>query len=138
MATLSKANLEIDLLNGRPNYAKVTATVKVNLDQFDEFLLSGGLHLDLQSSVLGGGPIGDILRPNVQENDLLFSFPNQKITAAGTYTFSKVVPRRLLDEDQSSFDDRDEILTSFSLVSKNPLFPLNTISVKSPIVTGKF
>jgi hypothetical protein len=71
-------------------------------------------------------------------DDYLFGFSNQKITGDGTYSFSRTVPGRWLDEDNTWFlNRRDEIEGRFSLVSSDNAFPLN-LNAKTPIITGLF
>jgi hypothetical protein len=131
MATLSNPNFQVDILTGMPNSYRVTGTVNVQLSQFDRNQIRDGLRLELQSKLWGddGGLAG--------ADDLLYSFPSRNITAPGTYTFSAIVPRSVLNEDSSIFDNRDEIYNRFSLVSRTNLNPLN-ISINSRTITGQF
>ena len=128
MATLSNPTFEIDLLTGMPGEAIVTATVNVELEPLDTFLIAGGLGLELRSELRGedGGLNG------TDEN--LFYFPSQNITSAGTYTFEATVSLGTLDED---WVGGDEVYNSFRLVSTNNIFPLNT-QLSSPIIEGSF
>src|SRR4028119_858832 len=87
------------------NQMRVTATVKVELSSSDMALINGG-GLVLQSSVWGIDGGRGIFK---NRDDHLFNFSDQNITGSGTYTFSTVVSRGVLDEDHSWFDRRDEI-----------------------------
>jgi len=131
MASLSNPSLQIDLLTGSPTY-KVTATVNVQLDPFETFLVNAGLPLQLQSKLWGndGGLNG--------ADDSLVSFTPQSVTRPGTYTFTANFARGTLNEDNSWFDDRDEVYSRFSLVSGSNLFPINVPSIASPDITGYF
>jgi hypothetical protein len=133
MATLSNPTFEIDLLTGMPGEAIVTATVNVELEPLETFLVGAGLGLELRSELRGED------RGFLNErDDRLFFFPTQNITNGGTYTFEATVSRGILNEDNSSFLDRtDEVYNNFSLVSTSNIFPLNT-SINSPIIQGQF
>jgi hypothetical protein len=149
MATLSTQDLQIDDLSGswvkdeltgswgpgNWNKVRLTATVKVELNNEESANHSyGGVNYILQSSVWGID--GNLLNGN---NDNLFYFPDQQMTreGTGTYTFSKVIDRNVLNEDHSWFNRDDEISASFSLVSFNQFAPLN-VSVMTPIYRGYF
>jgi hypothetical protein len=132
MANLSNPTFQIDILTGMPNDYRVTGSVKVELSPFETFLVNAGLPLKLQSTLWGddGGFNG--------ADDNLFSFSTQNITAPGTYTFSAIVRRGVLNEDDSLFDKRDEVYNRFSLVSGSNLFPINVSPINSPTITGTF
>jgi hypothetical protein len=116
-----------------PNQARVTATVRVELSPWVRFLIQNELvDVVLQSSVWGID--GNIWNGR---NDHLFNFSDQIITGEGNYTFSTIVPRRLLNEDHSWFNRDDEIAASISLVSSDSSFPLN-IRTSTPIIRGEF
>lgn len=131
MATLSNPTFEIDILTGLPNDYQVRGTVNVELTPFETFLVNAGLPLNLQSNLWGddGGLNG--------RDDHLFSFTTQSITAPGTYSFSAIVPRGVLNEDSSFFDNRDEVYNRFSMISGSNLFPLD-VATNSPTITGRF
>ncbi len=134
MATLYTQDLQIDELTGMPHDIRLTATVRVELNRIERLLLkSGEVDFILQSSVQGID--GNLLNGN---NDNLFYFSNQTMTTEGTYTFSRVVPRHVLNEDHSSFLNRDdEISASFSLRCFDKNLPINT-SIVTPIYRGYF
>jgi hypothetical protein len=115
------------------NRMRVTATVKVELSSSDMALINGG-GLVLQSSVWGIDGGRGIFK---NRDDHLFNFSDQNITGSGTYTFSTVVSRGVLDEDHSWFDRRDEIAASISLVSYSSSPPLN-LQTRTNIFTGQF
>jgi hypothetical protein len=131
MANLSNPTLEIDLITGLPDQAIVTATVNVELEPFDTFLIAGGLDLELRSELKGedGGLNGT--------DEGLYLFPTQNITTGGTYTFQAIVSLGTLNEDRGLFNGGDEVYNNFSLVSTSNLFPLNT-QLSSPIIEGSF
>jgi hypothetical protein len=130
MATLSNPRFEVDVLTGMPNDYRVIATVNVELTQFETFLVNAGLPLELQSNIFADdGPSS--------RDDLLFPFTTQNITAPGTYSFSAIIPRGLLNEDDTAFNRVDEVYSKFSLISGTNLFPVN-IETDSPIITGQF
>ena len=131
VTALKNARLQIDLFGSQ---ARVTATVKVELDTVLLLVASSplGSSFVLQSSVLGID--GNLLNGR---NDRLFNFSNQTVNREGTYTFSKIVPRSLLNEDHSWFNRDDEIAASINLVSYNSLFPLNK-KATTPIIRGYF
>jgi hypothetical protein len=111
-----------------PDQVKVTTTVRVDLDKVDEFLLNVGLILELQSTIWGiKRKLSDTERTN------LFSFPEQRITKDGIYTFSKIVLSDALGEDNVFISRRAEIAASFDLTSKTPIFPFN-ISIWTNII----
>jgi hypothetical protein len=131
MATLSNPTFEIDLLTGMPDMATVIATVNVELEPLDTFLIAGGLGLELRSELRGedGGLNG------TDEN--LYYFPSQNITSGGTYTFEATVSLGTLNEDRGLFNGGDEVYNSFNLVSTSNIFPLNT-QLSSPVIEGSF
>jgi hypothetical protein len=131
MASLSNPTFEIDILTGMPNDYQVKGTVNVEFTPFETFLINAGLPLQLQSQLWGndGG--------NGADDDYLFSFTPQNITAPGTYSFSAIVSRGVLDEDNSLFDNRDEVYNRFNLVSGTNLFPVNIVT-RSPEISGYF
>jgi hypothetical protein len=130
MATLSNPTFQVDILTGSPNVT-VTGTVNVVLDQFETFLINAGLPLRLESELWGndGGLNG--------ADDYLFTLPSQNITKAGTYTFSATIPKGILNEDNSWFDQRDEVYNKFRMVSGSNVFPVNVVA-KSPDIHGYF
>jgi hypothetical protein len=116
-----------------PNQARVTATVRVELSPGTKFLIeSGFVDIILQSTVWGID--GNIWNGG---NDHLFDFPNQIIYEEGNYTFSRVVPRRLLNEDHSWFNRDDEISATIRMVSSDSAFPIN-IRTSTPIIRGEY
>lgn len=133
MASLSNPRFQVDILTGMPNDYQVTATVNVELSSFESFLVGNGLGLELRSTLFGDD--GGFLSGGKDDN--LFSFSTRSITAPGTYTFQAIVPRGVLNEDNSLFNKDDEVYSKFTLTSTTNLFPLNT-EVKSPLITGKF
>jgi hypothetical protein len=133
MATLSTQNLQIDELTGMPHDVRLTATVTVELNRIERALLkSGEVDFILQSSVWGID--GNLLNG---DNDNLFYFSDQTMTREGTYTFSRIVPRHVLNEDHSRFNRDDEISASFSLRCFDRDFPIDT-SIMTPIYRGYF
>jgi len=136
MATLSRPTLKIDVLTGTPNH-RVTATVNVQLTKEEDALINPGrgktgIPVNLKSNLWGddGGLNG--------ADDNLFLFPLQKITRSGTYTFTANVPRKVLNEDSSFWNNDDEIYSRFSLVSGSNLFPITAIAINSPVIKGQF
>jgi hypothetical protein len=130
--SLSNATLNIHLSTDIPNHAIVTATVKVELNNYLKFLIEEELiDIVLQSSTWGM----DRQFREGKRDDLLFYSPDQIITGDGTYTFSTVVPRSRLNEDSALINRRDEISTSISLVSFD--MPLN-IQIMTPVYFGYF
>jgi hypothetical protein len=123
MATLSQQQLGIDQITGMPNHVTVTTTVRVDLDQLEEFLLNAGLILELGSSLWGID--GNTFNGG---NDHLLSFSPQKITGDGIYTFSQVVHTSVINEDDSWLNRDDEIAAKLDLTSKSPIFPFHTSS----------
>jgi hypothetical protein len=133
MATLSNPTFQVDILTGMPNDYRVRGTVNLELTQFETFLINAGLPLRLESNIWSEDA-GEIERTD----DLLFSFSSQSITAPGTYQFEAIIPRGILNEDSSLFDNSDEIYNRFSLVSGTNLFQINVAPINSPIITGRF
>jgi hypothetical protein len=131
MANLSNPNFQVDILTGMPDNYQVTGTVNVELSPFEAYLVNVGLPLQLQSDIWGedAGFNGT--------DDHLFSFTSQSITGPGTYTFSAIIPRGVLNEDSSWFDNRDELYDRFTLTSGSNFFPVN-IATNSPEITGIF
>lgn len=132
MARLSNPTFQIDILTGMPNDYQVTGTVNVELDQFETNLVNLlGLPLYIESNLWGedSGP---------NKEDHLFSFTTQRITAPGTYRFSAIIPRGVLNEDNTIFDKRDEVYNTFSMVSGSNLFGINVQPINSPTITGTF
>jgi hypothetical protein len=136
MATLSQPELSLNQVTDMPDHVNVTTTVRINLDQVDEFLLTVGLILELQSTVW------EIKRKMAEiDSKNIFSFPEQRITKDGTYTFSKIVASNVLGEDNYNFlpprnfllNRGAEIAASFDLTSKTPIFPFN-ISISTEII----
>jgi hypothetical protein len=111
---------------------RVTATVKVELDSSQRDFINSGGSLFLQSSVWG---IDNTFYD--RRNDLLFYFPDQKITQSGTYSFTTVVGTNQLNEDYWWFDNRDEIQASISLVNYSSASPL-IVRTHTNIFTGWF
>lgn len=131
MASLSNPNFQVDILTGLPHDYRITGTVNVELTQFETFLVNAGLPLQLQSHVWGeDGGFNGI-------DELLFSFPTQNINAPGTYKFEAIVPRHILNEDRSIFDNIDEISNRFKMVSGSNLFPVN-VEINAPDIIGRF
>ena len=115
------------------NQAEVTATVRVELSPFVRFLIEEDLvDITLQSSVWGidGGFFG--------RNDHLFNFSDQLITGEGTYTFRTYVNRRVLNEDNSWFNQGDEIAAKFSLTSSDPAVAGVNLTAWTNIVHGRY
>jgi hypothetical protein len=129
---LRDPRLQIDLFS-YTNLARVTATVKVELSPLVRFLVQADLvDFTLKSTVWGidSGYFGN-------GNDRLFNFSDQLITGEGNYTFSKFVPRSVLNEDHSWFDNRDEVAAKFTLTSSDNAFPLN-LTAWTNTITGRF
>ena len=131
MANLSNPTFQIDILTGMPNDYLVRGIVNVELTPFETFLVNAGLPLYLESNIWGedAGLNGT--------DDHLFLFPTQTITAPGTHTFEAIIPRGVLNEDSSIFDNTDEVYNRFSMVSGTNLFPLN-VAINSPEIVGRF
>jgi hypothetical protein len=131
MASLSDPTFQVDILTGMPNDYRVTATVTLVLDPFETLLVNAGLPLELRSNIWGDDG------PSTRDH-LLFSFTTQNITAAGPYSFSAIIPRDRLNEDDGRFINReDEVYSKFNLVSRTNFFSIN-LETDSPIITGLF
>ena len=129
---LRDARLQIDLFS-YTNQARVTATVKVELSPLVKFFIQEDfVDITLQCSVWGID--GGIFKNG---NDHLFNFSDQIITGEGNYTFSTFVNRRVLNEDHSWFDNRDEIAAKFSLTSSDSALPVN-LTAWTNTITGRF
>jgi hypothetical protein len=130
MATLSNPTFQIDRLTGLPflnQYLLISGSVNVELSLSDFYLINNlKTPLQLQSTLWGddGG---------LNEDDLLFSFPSRRITASGTYSFSKLLPSRVLNEDSSWFDNTDEVYNRFTIPNG-----FNLVTTNSRTITGKF
>jgi hypothetical protein len=142
MATLSNPTFQVDALTGMPHHYLVSGTVTVGLTPFEISLIQMGFPVQLQSNIWADdtSPLAltDGHSPSDYGNsdDLLFSYPIQNISAPGNYTVNAIVPRWLLDEDNSWAGERDEGYNSFSLVGGSNLFPSNPIVINSPPVMG--
>lgn len=130
MATLTNPKLKITLVSGS-NQADVEASVAVALTQFEQFLIANGLGLSLRcelwaaDSGLNGG------------DDLIRVVGTRSVPVSNTHRFTMRVPRSALDEDDSIFDDHDELYAKLRLRSNQPAFPLD-VTVKTPEVGGEF
>src|SRR4028119_490707 len=123
MASLSNPLFEVDILTGMPHHYVVEGSVNVELSPFETWLVSNGLPLILQSNLFGEDS-------GSNREDNLFAFSQQNITAPGTYTFSAVIPRGVLNEDNTVFDSRDEVYQMFRIVSGTNLFtPAGAITI---------
>ena len=131
LPTLSKPTLQVDLLTGS-DMANVTLTV--NLGSISSDFPSG---VEVEGSVWGldgGFNAGD---------DSLLLFPKQTFlpptlpffNSAVIVTFSGVVPRAWLDEDNGN----DEIYSRFDIVGRHK-DSLNNITgvITSPVLRGEF
>jgi hypothetical protein len=129
LPTLSNPTLQVDLLTGS-DMANVTLTV--NLGTISPDFPSG---VEVEASVWGldgGFNAGD---------DSLLLFPKQTFlppripffNPVGIVTFSGVVPRAWLDEDNGN----DEIYSRFEVKSAHG-FPNNIGVITSPVLTGEF
>jgi hypothetical protein len=132
MATLSNPTLQIDPLTGTTY--RVTAKVTVQFTPWELSLINpgsgrAGLPVKLKSNLWGYD--GDD-RDREGADDSLLLFPTRNITRSGTYTFSKDVSGRILNED-IGLRSQDEIYNAFSLVSESPTLISNKTR-NSPIV----
>ncbi|MDQ0586877.1 hypothetical protein [Variovorax paradoxus] len=129
MPSLSQPSLRVTLISGT-SQAKVDATVRVNLDNFEENLVKNlGLKFKLGCRVWGedSGFNG--------ADDSLFSISSKTVTADGVYTFNRIVSRDSLDED---WVGNDEVYARFSCQSTTPGFPLAASPVRSAAISGDF
>jgi len=128
---LTNARLQIDLFGRRQSQARVTVSIEIQLNIFN----TNRSDLVLKSRVLGID--GNIFNGY---HDRLITFPDQIITKGGTYTFSAVVPRSVLNEDHSWFNRDDEIAARFSLLSPPTDIPPYLVdrTASSPIIRGYF
>jgi hypothetical protein len=142
MATLSNATFQVDTLTGMPSVYHVWGTVTVGLTPFEISLIQMGYPLELQTNIwaddtssvaLAEGPSPSDYGSN---DDLLFSYTSQNITTPGTYTVSAIIPRWVVDEDNSWSGERDEAYNKFNLISGSNFLPSNPIWTRSPTVTG--
>jgi hypothetical protein len=105
----------IDPVTGNSYQSEVTALVDVELTPSDMALIQSGRPLTLESSFWGddgqfnGG------------DDFLFLFTPQNITESRTYTFKQVVYSSVFNEDNSFFDDQDEIYDRFIVTTPRRL-----------------
>jgi hypothetical protein len=106
VTALRNAGLQIDLFGRKRRQARVTVSIEVQLNVFNR----NRSDLILDSRLLGMD--GNVFNGN---HNTLFKFPDQRITTGGTYTFSAVIPRSLLNEDHSWFNRDDEIAAMFRL-----------------------
>lgn len=130
MATLTNPQLKISLVSGS-NQADIEASVGVSLTPFEQFLIANGLGLSLRcelwaaDSGFNGG------------DDLVRVVGIRPAPVSATHTFTMRVPRSALDEDDSIFDDHDELYAKMRLRSNQPIFPLD-VTVKSPEIGAEF
>jgi len=129
---LQNAKLQIDLFGSNWNQAKVTVTIQVVLNRSLVSSAGGIDSLVLKTKALGID--GNLFNGR---NDHLFDFSDQKVTGSGTYTYSKIVPRSLLNEDRSWFNRDDEIAARINLVSSNTFSLLNRVAM-TPMIRGYF
>jgi hypothetical protein len=121
---------------------RVSGTVNVEFAPYEISLIKMGFPLQLQCNIWADdtSPLALTDGPSPSDygssDDFLFSFTAQNITAPGTYAFNAIVPRWLLNEDNSWAGERDEAYNRFSLVSGSNLFPSNNIVINSPTLTG--
>jgi hypothetical protein len=130
MATLTNPQLKITLVSGS-NQADVEASVRVSLTPLEQFLIANGLGLSVRCELWAAdsGFNG--------EDDLVRVVGSRQVPVSATHTFKVRVPRGALDEDDSIFDDHDELYAKMRLRSNQQAFPLD-ITVKSPEVGGEF
>jgi len=138
MATLSNRTLTIDPITGTTNY-RVTAKVRVEFTPTELYWMNpnregDGVPVKLKSTLWGQDVGEDAL---LGGNDILFLFPDRKITRSATYTFSTVVSGSVLNEDVGKLPQQDEIYNRFSLVSKDPDKIPNSLR-NSPVIKGYY
>jgi hypothetical protein len=142
MATLSNPTFQVDALTGMPHHYLVSGTVTIGLDPFEISLIQMGYPVQLHSNIWADdtSPLALADGPSPSDygnsDDLLFSYTIQNISAPGNYTVNAIVPRSLLNEDNSWAGERDEGYNRFSLVGGSNLFQLNSIAINSPLVMG--
>jgi hypothetical protein len=143
MATLSNATFQVDTLTGMPSEYLVWGTVTVGLTPFENSLIQMGYPLYLQTNIWADDTSALALSEGHSPSDywnntddLLFSYTSLNITAPGTYTVSAIIPRWVVDEDNSWSGERDEAYNKFNLVSGSNLFPSHPIWINSNTVTG--
>jgi len=127
---LSNPQFRILIDTTRPNEYKVEGTVTVEISQ-DELPIFALFPMRLQSTLWGEDS-------GWNNDDNLFSFPAQRITAPGIYNFSAFVHRGTLNEDNTIFDRRDEVYNKFSIVSGNSFLPSPNIHIQSRTEHGNF
>lgn len=131
MPTLNNPSLVIPLDGKDP--ANVTSSVYVDLSTVEELAAKYGLiNFNLDAKLYGSdsGIRGD--------DDVLFSFPSQKVITDGTYTFEAPISFGILNED--TFGGADEIYSVLNLTSEPTILPVNSINLfaTSPEVVGQF
>jgi hypothetical protein len=127
---LSNPEFRILIDTTRPNEYKVEGTVTVEISEEDLPLFTL-FPLRLQSTLWGEDS-------GANEEDELFSFTAQRITAPGTYNFSAFVHRGTLNEDNTIFDRRDEVYNKFSIVSGSRFLQSPNIHIQSRTEHGYF
>jgi len=126
MATLSDAELQVDILTG--DMAKVTTSVKIVVDPTDWLSpIFGFPFIELKATIMGEDGYWD---------DTLLQFSNQRVTESGVYTFTTNVPIVRLNEDWGE----DEIYTKFNVVNySNPRGGrTGPEEMQSNFITGEF
>ncbi len=122
----------------RPYYI-VSGSVTVEISEEDMDILT--VYPMFLKSTLWGEDSGEDNGQDSDQNDKLFSFKTQTITAPGIYTFSAIVPSNTFNEDKTSeFStlERDEIYNEFSIVSGSSDLSFPSISLNSSTNHGYF
>jgi hypothetical protein len=122
----------------RPYYI-ISGSVTVEISEVDMDILT--VYPMFLKSTLWGEDSGEDNGQDSEQNDKLFSFKTQTITAPGIYTFSAIVSSNTLNEDKTSeFStlERDEIYNEFSIVSASSDFSYPPINLNSITKHGYF
>ncbi len=111
MASIS--NPSINIVENLPaKRVRVDVTCRVNFTEFELFNMQHGVRYRLTCKLLGDDPIFD---------DSLFNYPNPKIFPDATPSrvenvlFSATMPSSTLNEDDSIFDNTDEVYAALTL-----------------------
>jgi hypothetical protein len=110
----------------------VSGSVTVKMSEVDMDILT--VYPIFLKSTLWGEDSGENNGQDSDQDDKLFSFQTQTITAPGIYTFSGIVSGNTLNEDQIfefSSVERDELYNEFSIVSGSSDLSFPSINLNS-------
>lgn len=117
----------------------VSGSVTVKMSEVDMDILT--VYPIFLKSTLWGEDSGENNGQDSDQDDKLFSFKTQRITAPGIYTFSAIVSGNTLNEDQIfkfSSAERDEVYNEFSIVSGSSNLSFPSINLNSSTKYGYF